>query len=53
MVTLFLTLMMCVLLFFMIWAAAYFYPWTGLLTFFQKTSKQKPGGISRRSRPRR
>ena len=35
MVTLILTLTMCVLLFGMIWAATYFYPWTGLLRFFQ------------------
>ena len=31
MVTLILTLSMCALLFLMIWAATYFYPWTGLL----------------------
>ena len=53
MVTLILMLMMCVLLFFMIWSATYFYPWTGLLTFSQMISKKKPGSISRRSRPRR
>ena len=34
MVTLILTLSMCALLFLMIWAATYFYPWTGLLRFF-------------------
>lgn len=31
MVTMFLTLIMCALLFLMIWAAAYFYPWERLL----------------------
>lgn len=34
MITLILTLVMCLLLFLMIWAATYFYPWTGLLRFF-------------------
>ena len=34
MVTLILTLLMCFLLFLMIWSATYFYPWTGLLEFF-------------------
>lgn len=41
MVTLILTLMMCALLFLMIWAAAYFYPWTGLLRFFPKDIEEK------------
>ena len=36
MVTLILMLMMCVLLFFMIWAATYFYPWTGPSNIFSK-----------------
>ncbi len=31
MVTLILTLTICALLFFMIWSATYFHPWTGLL----------------------
>lgn len=34
MVTMILTLIMCALLFLMIWAAAYFYPWDRLLRFF-------------------
>ena len=41
MVTLILMLMMCVLLFLMIWAATYFYPWTGLLTFFPNDIEEK------------
>jgi len=41
MVTLILTLTMCALLFGMIWAAAYFYPWTGLLRFFPKDIEEK------------
>ena len=41
MVTLILMLMMCVLLFFMIWSATYFYPWTGLLTFFPNDIEEK------------
>lgn len=41
MVTLILTLMMCALLFLMIWAATYFYPWTGLLRFFPKDIEEK------------
>ena len=53
MVTLILTLKMCALLFLMIWSATYFYPWTGLLRFFQRISKKKPGFISLRSRLRR
>ena len=43
MVTLILTLMMCALLFLMIWAATYFYPWTGLLRFFPKDIEEKAG----------
>ena len=35
-VTIILTLIMCVLLFLMIWAADYFYPWDRLLEFFPK-----------------
>ena len=41
MITLILTLMMCALLFLTIWAAAYFYPWTGLLRFFPKDIEEK------------
>ena len=41
MVTLVLTLMMCALLFLMIWAATYFYPWTGLLRFFPQDIEEK------------
>ena len=41
MVTLILTLIMCALLFLMIWAAAYFYPWKGLLRFFPKDIEEK------------
>ena len=41
MVTLILTLSMCALLFLMIWAATYFYPWTGLLRFFPKDIEEK------------
>ena len=41
MVTLILTLMMCALLFLMIWAATYFYPWEGLLRFFPKDIEEK------------
>ena len=43
MVTLVLTLMMCALLFLMICAATYFYPWKGLLTFFPKDIEEKAG----------
>lgn len=41
MVTLILTLSMCALLFLMIWAATYFYPWTGLLRFFPRDIEEK------------
>lgn len=41
MVTLILTLKMCALLFLMIWAATYFYPWTGLLRFFPRDIEEK------------
>ena len=41
MVTLILTLLMCFLLFLMIWSATYFYPWTGLLEFFPTDVKEK------------
>ena len=41
MVTLILTLTMCALLFLMIWAATYFYPWTGLLRFFPQDIEVK------------
>jgi hypothetical protein len=39
MITLILTLSMCAFLFLMIWAATYFYPWTGLLRFFPAQSQ--------------
>ncbi len=39
--TIILTLIMCALLFLMIWAAAYFYPWERLLTFFPKDIEEK------------
>ena len=32
-----LTLIMCALLFLMIWSAAYFLPWKGLMDFFPET----------------
>ena len=41
MVTMFLTLIMCALLFLMIWAAAYFYPWERLLKFFPRDIEEK------------
>lgn len=41
MVTLILTLSMCALLFLMIWAATYFYQWTGLLRFFPQDIEEK------------
>ena len=40
-VTIILTLIMCALLFLMIWAAAYFYPWERLLEFFPKDIEEK------------
>ena len=40
-VTLILTFVLCVLLFLMIWAAAYFYPWEGFLTFFPEDVAEK------------
>ena len=40
-VTIILTLIMCVLLFLMIWAATYFYPWERLLEFFPKDIEEK------------
>ena len=39
--TIILTLIMCALLFLMIWAAAYFYPWDRLLEFFPKDIEEK------------
>jgi len=36
-----LTLLMCGLLFLMIWAATYFYPWERLLEFFPKDIEEK------------
>ena len=41
MVTLILTAIMCALLFLMIWAAAYFYPWKKLLEFFPRDIEEK------------
>ena len=41
MVTMFLTLIMCALLFLMIWTAAYFYPWERLLKFFPEDIEEK------------
>ena len=52
-VTMFLTLIMCALLFLMIWAAAYFYPWERLLKFFPEDIEEKPGSINRLFRRRR
>ena len=40
-VTIILTMIMCALLFLMIWAAAYFYPWERLLEFFPKDIEEK------------
>ena len=40
-VTVILTLTLCVLLFLMIWAAAYFYPWDRLLGFFPEDVAKK------------
>ena len=40
-VTILLTLSMCALLFLMIWAATYFYPWERLLEFFPKDIEEK------------
>lgn len=40
-VTMILTLLMCGLLFLMIWAATYFYPWERLLEFFPKDIEEK------------
>jgi hypothetical protein len=40
-VTMILTLIMCALLFLMIWAAAYFYPWERLLRFFPEDIEEK------------
>ncbi len=42
-VTILLTLILCVLLFLMIWSAAYFFPWSRLLEFF-------PGDIEEKAR---
>ena len=36
-----LTLIMCVLLFLMIWSAVYFLPWKGLMDFFPEDIKEK------------
>ena len=41
MATIILTLIMCELLFLMIWAATYFYPWERLLEFFPKDIEEK------------
>ena len=40
-VTIILTLIMCALLFLMIWAATYFYPWERLLEFFPEDIEEK------------
>ena len=40
-ITIILTLIMCALLFLMIWAATYFYPWERLLEFFPKDIEEK------------
>lgn len=40
-VTVILTLIMCALLFLMIWAAAYFLPWRRLMDFFPEDIKEK------------
>lgn len=40
-VTIILPLIMCALLFLMIWAATYFYPWVRLLEFFPKDIEEK------------
>ena len=40
-VTIILALIMCALLFLMIWAAVYFYPWERLLEFFPKDIEEK------------
>ena len=40
-VTIILTLCMCILLFAMIWAATYFYPWERLLDFFPEDIAEK------------
>ena len=40
-ITIILTLIMCALLFLMIWAAAYFYPWERLLEFFPEDIEEK------------
>ena len=41
MFTLVLTLLMCVLLFLMVWSAAYFLPWKKLMDFFPEDIKEK------------
>ena len=40
-ITIILTVIMCVLLFLMIWSAAYFLPWKGLMDFFPEDIKEK------------
>jgi len=40
-ITVILTLIMCVLLFLMIWTAVYFLPWKGLMDFFPEDIKEK------------
>ena len=40
-VTIFLTVIMCVLLFLMIWSAAFFLPWKRLMDFFPEDIKEK------------
>ena len=40
-ITVILTLIMCVLLFLMVWSAVYFLPWKGLMDFFPEDIKEK------------
>ena len=40
-VTITLTVIMCALLFLMIWSAVYFLPWKGLMDFFPEDIKEK------------
>lgn len=40
-ITVILTLIMCVLLFLMVWSAVFFLPWKGLMDFFPEEIKEK------------
>ena len=40
-ITVILTLIMCVLLFLMVWSAVFFLPWKGLMDFFPEDIKEK------------